>query len=164
MHACTSALARTSCYFDRPKDVWGCSAVPEEFAPTAFLVLLLLFLRFPTCVRGAECVCVCVCVRVCLSVCLCVCLSVCVCAGSAVTRLAMGCCTGGRVDGAWAPKPHSALSLRSTLLRGRCRRGWGGVGGAPACADLLVAGWHSARGGGVLRNPIALGGLDPPPF
>ena len=42
MHFCTSALHCTPSHFDRPKDVYGCSAAPEEFAPTAFLVLLLL--------------------------------------------------------------------------------------------------------------------------
>jgi len=36
-------------FFFRPKDVLGCSAAPEEFSPTAFLVLLLLFLQLPTC-------------------------------------------------------------------------------------------------------------------
>ena len=57
MHFCTSALNCT--FFDRPKDVSGCCAAPEEFAPTAFLVLFLFvfFSRFPTCV----CVCVCLC-------------------------------------------------------------------------------------------------------
>ena len=35
--------------FNRPKDVSGCPATPEEFTPAAFLVLLLLFLQLPTC-------------------------------------------------------------------------------------------------------------------
>ena len=45
--------------FNRPKDVKGCSAAPEEFSPTAALVLFLLVLRFPTCVcvGGLGCVC-----------------------------------------------------------------------------------------------------------
>ena len=36
--------------FIRRKDFWGCSTAPEALSPTAFLVLSLLFLRFPTCV------------------------------------------------------------------------------------------------------------------
>ena len=56
MHFRTSALNCTSSYFDRPKDVKGCSAAPEEFASTVFLVLSLLFSRFPTCVCAHLCV------------------------------------------------------------------------------------------------------------
>ena len=40
-------------------------AALEEFTPTAFLVLLLLFVRFPMCVGMDVCVCVCVCVCMC---------------------------------------------------------------------------------------------------
>ena len=46
----TPALCCTPSRFDGPQGVSGCSAAPEEFAPTAFLVRLLLFLRFPACV------------------------------------------------------------------------------------------------------------------
>ena len=57
------ALHIAAC-INRPKDVQGCPAAPEEFSFTAFLALFL-FLRFSLCV----CVCVCVCVtRVLLSV------------------------------------------------------------------------------------------------
>ena len=38
--------------FNRPKDIYGRFAAPEEFAPTAFLVLLLLFWRFQLRVCG----------------------------------------------------------------------------------------------------------------
>ena len=47
MHFGRSALNCTPSYFDRLKDVQSCSASTAEFAPTAFLVLLLLFSRFP---------------------------------------------------------------------------------------------------------------------
>ena len=67
MHIRTSALDCTSSDLDRLKDVQGCPAAPEELVPTAFVVLSLLFLRFPTCV--CVYVCVCVCVRVCVCVC-----------------------------------------------------------------------------------------------
>ena len=55
LHFCPPTLRCTPSRFNRPKDVQGCSAAPEALTPTAFPVLLLLFLRFPTCV----------CVRVC---------------------------------------------------------------------------------------------------
>ena len=44
----------TPSVFNRPKDVQGCSAAPEEFTPTAFLVLFRLCLRFPTRVRACN--------------------------------------------------------------------------------------------------------------
>ena len=46
------------CATDRPKDVQGCPAAPEEFSFTALLALLLFSVRI-VCV----CVCVCVCMR-----------------------------------------------------------------------------------------------------
>ena len=51
-------MQHIAAFSDRPKDVWGSPAVPEEFSFTAFLALFL-FLRFSLCV----CVCSCVCVR-----------------------------------------------------------------------------------------------------
>ena len=48
LHASGMCVCVCVCVCDRPKDVKGCPAVPEELSPTAFLVLLLLFLRFPT--------------------------------------------------------------------------------------------------------------------
>ena len=57
---CTHCVGLHFASPNRPKDVQGCPAAPEELSFTAFLALFL-FLRFPTCV----CVCVCVCVQVC---------------------------------------------------------------------------------------------------
>ena len=54
LHYCTPAPSCTPSPFSRPKDVLGCSAAPEEFAPAASCALLL-FLRFPT--RARVCVC-----------------------------------------------------------------------------------------------------------
>ena len=53
MHLCTPAIRCTPSNFIGPKDVQGCSAVPEEFSPTAFLAVFLS--------RGSQRVCVCVC-------------------------------------------------------------------------------------------------------
>ena len=52
LRSCAPAPSCRISRFTRPKDVWGCSAAPEKFAPTAFVVLLLLFLWFPMCVWG----------------------------------------------------------------------------------------------------------------
>ena len=41
LHFCTPAPSCTASRFNRPKDVQGCAAAPEGFAPTAFLVLLV---------------------------------------------------------------------------------------------------------------------------
>ena len=49
--------------FDRPKDVSGCSAAPEEFLQPLFL--LCSFFAVPN-VRVCVCVCVCVCARACM--------------------------------------------------------------------------------------------------
>ena len=61
----TPALRCTLSAFNRPKDVEGYPAAPEEVSPTALLGPSLLFLRFPKCVF--------VCVYVCVSVCVCTC-------------------------------------------------------------------------------------------
>ena len=52
---------------NRPKDVSGCSAAPEEFSFTAFLALSL-FSRFSSCACVCVCVCVCAFVLGCLGV------------------------------------------------------------------------------------------------
>ena len=51
-------------FVNRPKDVQGCPAAPEEFSFTAFVALFLFAVLI---------VCVCVCVVVCVYVCGCVC-------------------------------------------------------------------------------------------
>ena len=53
---CTCFMIAILCaLFGRPKDVQGCSAAPEEFSPTAFLVLLLSFSRSQrVCLYGAR--------------------------------------------------------------------------------------------------------------
>ena len=65
LRSCTPALRCTPSNFNRPTDGQGCSTAPEGLSPTAFLVLSLLFSRFPTCVFVSVCVGVCGCVGVC---------------------------------------------------------------------------------------------------
>ena len=66
LHSGAPALCCTPPDFNRPKDVKGCPAAPEEFSPTTFVVLSLLFSWFPTCVCVCVCVSMCVCVFVCV--------------------------------------------------------------------------------------------------
>ena len=54
MCVCVCVFSAAIDFVNRPKDVQGCSAAPEEFSFTAVLALFL-FLRFSLCV----CVCVC---------------------------------------------------------------------------------------------------------
>ena len=55
LHVCMPALCCTPSTFNRPKDLQGCSAAPEEF-------LQPLFLCFRSCFCGSQCVCVRLCV------------------------------------------------------------------------------------------------------